>query len=144
MTAEPSAALDLYATGVEGDPGLVVHPDDSRPGGGRPAGGPGRFGRSRTGTAALPGIGPVAHQRVGDVRRRLIGHAVGGARGVNGRSAHQGKKSGRSTETRSGNRAGRFSRNAVTPSRASAEAPRAWTARESSSWADIGWSAPSS
>ena len=58
MTAEPSAALDLYATGVEGDPGVVVHPDDARPGGGRPAGGPGRFGRSRTGTAALPGTDP--------------------------------------------------------------------------------------
>ena len=58
MTAEPSAALDLYATGVEGDPGLVVHPDDLRPCGGRPAGGPGGFGRSRTGTTALPGTGP--------------------------------------------------------------------------------------
>ena len=48
-----------------------------------------------------------------------------------------------SVETFSGNTAGRFSRNDITPSIASAEAPRAAIAGESTLCASIGSSAPS-
>src|SRR5271166_6652360 len=48
-----------------------------------------------------------------------------------------------SRETRSANFGARFSRNAVTPSRTSALAPRVNTPRLSILWASIGWSAPS-
>ncbi|MDT7617778.1 MAG: hypothetical protein QOF00_5225 [Pseudonocardiales bacterium] len=48
--------------------------------------------------------------------------------GAHGRSVHQGWKAGLSADTRSGNRAARFCRNAVTPSAASPERPRSMIA----------------
>jgi hypothetical protein len=51
--------------------------------------------------------------------------------------------SGSPSLTRSGKCAGRFSKNAVTPSVASADCPRASIPRESARWATIGCSAPS-
>src|SRR5205085_12439061 len=57
-------------------------------------------------------------------------------------SSRPGNRSGSPSDTRSGNFADRFSRNAVTPSTASADCPRAKMPREPARWAAIGWSAP--
>src|SRR5581483_1403424 len=58
------------------------------------------------------------------------------------RSSHHGKNEPMSAVTVIGNSAGRFSRNDITPSRASAVRPRSQMMRESSLWASMGWSAP--
>ena len=57
--------------------------------------------------------------------------------------ASPGRSSGRPSDTRSGNSASRFSRKAVTPSRASPDCRAGRSPRESARWASIGWSAPS-
>src|SRR5205085_9674968 len=59
------------------------------------------------------------------------------------RSSHHAKNGGMSVDTLPGNRGGRLSRNAVTPSFTSALWPRQKMPRLSTLWASIGWSAPS-
>ena len=56
---------------------------------------------------------------------------------------HHGKNSGMSPGTDNGNRAGRFSLNAATPSRASASCPSVRSASDSRRLAVIGWGEPS-
>ena len=62
---------------------------------------------------------------------------------MNDRGFHQGTNCGRSRDTVPVNRAGRFSRNATTPSVASGFLPSAKTPLLSILCASIGWSAPS-